>query len=474
MSAERFVSTESALVLGKWKKPPHVLRVIKGVKRRAALRRASYRNCGTGGGGFQPGNECAKGDGTGGDDEGAGKSGLSEWRESNSASLDKLRSALADDAKLADDLIAEQRSLRAAAQTRLEEARELNDELKDKQKEASIRLRDALVAAATTPEEKERWSKENWILVHSNVRPKHLADESVRAAYNEVGGLKVQRDNALNQILKEELESTAAAEFEQKIRADAAKEAWAKLSSHAKEFATSGKNDESQTYSPEQYDRRLKNFSDAVASVYIQDNAGAKEAFTEATKKGVDEFLTATVSPVSSAALAIGASSLVLDKSVSREFCRNNEVHLNPSSTASTYAHELGHVMEKEPTIREAAVAFHESRCKPDDEVSLADKYPDYGYSPSEKGNADDFTKAMEAVYGSDYFADPGARAHYTGKLYRDSDGEVRATEVVSMGVQMMHDNPVAFAKSDPEYFDFILCIMAGGERRLVRKRRRK
>lgn len=69
MNIDKFVSTEKQLGDKTWKKPDHVLEAIKKIRKRSACRPcASARNCGTGGGGFQPGNKCAKG-GEGGGDE---------------------------------------------------------------------------------------------------------------------------------------------------------------------------------------------------------------------------------------------------------------------------------------------------------------------------------------------------------------------------------------------------------------------
>jgi hypothetical protein len=55
-----------------------------------------------------------------------------------------------------------------------------------------------------------------------------------------------------------------------------------------------------------------------------------------------------------------------------------------------------------------------------------------------------------------DKFLDP-----YAGKLYPMD----RHTEIVSMGIQWMADDPVTFAVKDPEHFDFIFSLfhVSGG-----------
>lgn len=72
MNIDKFVSTEKQLGNKAWQKPQHVLDAIKKMRERSAARCAScgsvsMRNCGTGGGGFQAGNKCAKGGEGGGE-----------------------------------------------------------------------------------------------------------------------------------------------------------------------------------------------------------------------------------------------------------------------------------------------------------------------------------------------------------------------------------------------------------------------
>ena len=47
--------------------------------------------------------------------------------------------------------------------------------------------------------------------------------------------------------------------------------------------------------------------------------------------------------------------------------------------------------------------------------------------------------------------------AFYTGKEYPD-----KATEIVSMGLELLYEDPYNFAKADPEFFDFIMGILDG------------
>ena len=48
-------------------------------------------------------------------------------------------------------------------------------------------------------------------------------------------------------------------------------------------------------------------------------------------------------------------------------------------------------------------------------------------------------------------------REHYVGKVYKDL-----YSEVIAMGCEYLHDDPVAFAKADPDHFRFIIAALKG------------
>ena len=41
-----------------------------------------------------------------------------------------------------------------------------------------------------------------------------------------------------------------------------------------------------------------------------------------------------------------------------------------------------------------------------------------------------------------------------------ERDGDIRSTEVISVGVEIMYRDPIAFAKQDPGWFDFIIDVL--------------
>jgi hypothetical protein len=136
-------------------------------------------------------------------------------------------------------------------------------------------------------------------------------------------------------------------------------------------------------------------------------------------------------------------------------------VSVTPGNGQSTYMHEVGHQIEYgNREARELAVEFSTRRTAGDTDVVLKDRFPGYDFTPEEIGRPDDFGKTMKAVYRHQSFERQDLLAHYAGKRYdRFSSG---ATEIVSMGVELMAADAVKFAEADPEYFDLVAGILTG------------
>jgi HK97 family phage portal protein len=117
----------------------------------------------------------------------------------------------------------------------------------------------------------------------------------------------------------------------------------------------------------------------------------------------------------------------------------------NANDTA-TAIHEIGHALEDaDPRIHDQCVQFLESRAEDTSKTyPLSQLIPKGGYAPHEIAYADKFQSA------------------YTGKVYKRADGTYYATEILSMGMEHMYNDPVEFQAKDPEFFNFILGIMKG------------
>ncbi len=112
--------------------------------------------------------------------------------------------------------------------------------------------------------------------------------------------------------------------------------------------------------------------------------------------------------------------------------------------------HELGHHVEFAiPGAEQAAREFLMHRVGNQALRRLRDVVPNSGYDPTEMGRDDEFAKA---------FGD--RKAWYVGKHYHSG-----STEILSMGLELLYNSPVHFAKNDPEYCKFILGILDGSLR---------
>jgi hypothetical protein len=110
-------------------------------------------------------------------------------------------------------------------------------------------------------------------------------------------------------------------------------------------------------------------------------------------------------------------------------------VNLSAKSGQRTVVHELGHWLEDiNPDVHRKALEFYDRRTSGEELRWLG------------KGHA------RSEVTRRDKFISP-----YMGKDYNRT-----ATEIVSMGMEYFSENPVTFAKEDPDYFDFIFNLLRG------------
>jgi hypothetical protein len=119
-------------------------------------------------------------------------------------------------------------------------------------------------------------------------------------------------------------------------------------------------------------------------------------------------------------------------------------IYLGTFSGDETIAHEFGHNLEQGVILHQAAIGFLHSRIGEEPAKPLGG-----GYDPWEVGRDDEFSKAF------------GESARYVGKHYDTED-----TEIVSMGLQKLYEDPVGFAEADPEYFKFMIAVLDGSFQR--------
>ena len=147
-------------------------------------------------------------------------------------------------------------------------------------------------------------------------------------------------------------------------------------------------------------------------------------------------------------------------------------ITINKGTSLKTILHEYGHQVESgSPEAHDLCSDFLKKRTSGARVEKFQKVFRGYGFGKEEEGSPDDFEKSFKNVFPE---RDAKKAAYYAGKIYKErpvgaSSKSLAATEVYSMGLELLHQNPVKFAKTDPEWFDLVSGIATG---RLLKKTR--
>lgn len=121
-----------------------------------------------------------------------------------------------------------------------------------------------------------------------------------------------------------------------------------------------------------------------------------------------------------------------------RAYRSGRTIAISPKEERRVIMHELGHVLEDNNFVMKVAVDFLERRTAGSKKLSLK--------------------KEVNSAYLSDeYFHEGGFISEYVGKIYSGFKYKGRsATEVISMGLEEMFNNPHQFYLMDKEHFELI------------------
>lgn len=120
-----------------------------------------------------------------------------------------------------------------------------------------------------------------------------------------------------------------------------------------------------------------------------------------------------------------------------REKADYGEIFVNGNTKPSTVAHEITHVIEMDKKdVLKKSMEFLQKRAKGQKAKSLK-KLTGIAYRKWEFAYEDDWAKLGGNVY--------------SGKVYNG------ATEILTMGIERLHENPLKFYRTDPEYFEFVV-----------------
>jgi hypothetical protein len=114
-------------------------------------------------------------------------------------------------------------------------------------------------------------------------------------------------------------------------------------------------------------------------------------------------------------------------------------------ANAGRVAHEIAHAIEFDhPAVYQACVKFRRKRAKGEKLKSLRMLTGNPQYAENEMTSEDEWQKR--------------GGSHYMGRDYTQDGYDT--TEILTMGIERMFNDPVGFAQQDAEYFDFILQLI--------------
>lgn len=131
-----------------------------------------------------------------------------------------------------------------------------------------------------------------------------------------------------------------------------------------------------------------------------------------------------------------------------RAFANGRSIYVTPRNEVDVYVHEFGHTIDfHSPRYLNSSVKHLEDRTKGEVASKLKNLFPGHGYHDYEIAKKDKF------------------QDWYTGKIYVDQRGNWYGTEVLSMGMQQMFNNPAKLFLEDRELWRYVMTILREGKR---------
>lgn len=179
----------------------------------------------------------------------------------------------------------------------------------------------------------------------------------------------------------------------------------------------------------------LEAFPEGKGSVSIA--VSEDYVLTESVSKGLDEartFLEAVVAPSMSAVAKMAPIEPDSAYGPQRSYCRNDTLHIAPGAGATTLVHEMGHAIEGANDLGRSSKGFLWAHTRGD--FSQLGR----GYEPEEvAANEHDF------------------KSRYAAKYYATD-----LTEVLSMGLQHLFEDPLDFLRNHREHCLYTLAACRG------------
>ena len=152
-----------------------------------------------------------------------------------------------------------------------------------------------------------------------------------------------------------------------------------------------------------------------------------------------------------------------------RAFADKGIIHVEPLESVSTIAHEITHITEcgDVATLQKSRDFLMSRRGAKELPKKLKALFPGYNYEVYEITIEDGWAKGGSSPYaGKLYF--PGLRDDNVRKLWKDALKDdpagafkhLYATELLTVGIERLVYDPIAFALDDPDYFKFTVSTL--------------
>lgn len=132
-------------------------------------------------------------------------------------------------------------------------------------------------------------------------------------------------------------------------------------------------------------------------------------------------------------------------KYINRSYASLKGVSMGPNRPVKVMVHEVGHVIEMRSTDQfQTLRGFYWKKAGNSDAIPLRKLYPNIGYGGGEIVFADKgiLPDRLESAYAMKYYPD--------------------ATELISLGIEKLYDDPVNFAYFAPEHFRLTVAFLRG------------
>lgn len=185
-------------------------------------------------------------------------------------------------------------------------------------------------------------------------------------------------------------------------------------------------------------DRLTKDLTPGNIAVDMDDSMASSKTFTRNMGSAADFFRKLAAGYLEGDTIGVKALK------GSRAYSEGNNIVVKKNVDPHTLVHEMAHILEKNTTVLKAAVDFWNKRTAGQPFKSL--------------------NKINKAYGVNELYKDGGFPNVYDGKVYGSTAREpgyknIRATEIISRGLEYMYKDPATFLRKDKDYFNFIYSL---------------